>query len=315
METYLFVDQPHQADLCILPMSWQYFLLSQRKDTALKFIARCKEAGKRTAVWNLGDFGHRLPLSLDIIDVRPSGYRSRRQPFHLTTPVFIPDPLPALSRQEIVTLPHEPTPRIAFCGQGQDALWQRLGKRLRLFLHNASFYSGFSSLEPQPMLPPTQMRENLCRGLTRDHTLDCNFILRQKYQAGARSEEAKQLARNEFLNNLDGSPYALCIRGSGNFSARFYEAMAMGRIPVLVDTDGNLPCESRIDWQREIVIVPWRERHRLSAAIHSYHNRFDRKSFPKQQVRMRDLWVEHLSYGGFWGSFPHTFHQVQGPLP
>ena len=43
------------------------------------------------------------------------------------------------------------------------------------------------------------------------------------------------------------SPYILCVRGAGNYSARFYEALALGRIPVLVNTSFNIKGEPIVE--------------------------------------------------------------------
>ena len=53
---------------------------------------------------------------------------------------------------------------------------------------------------------------------------------------------------------LDSS-FSLCIRGNGNFSYRFYEALSFGRIPILIDTDVELPFESIINWKDHIIFI------------------------------------------------------------
>ena len=39
------------------------------------------------------------------------------------------------------------------------------------------------------------------------------------------------------------------------FSYRFYEALNMGRVPILIDTDTELPFERIIDWSKFIIKV------------------------------------------------------------
>lgn len=65
----------------------------------------------------------------------------------------------------------------------------------------------------------------------------------------------KNMNRNkkEFIETLKDYTFQLCARGSGNWSIRFYEVMAVGRIPVLLDTDSLLPHDHLIDWSDLII--------------------------------------------------------------
>ena len=49
-----------------------------------------------------------------------------------------------------------------------------------------------------------------------------------------------------FVNNISYCDYTLCVRGTGNYSGRFYMALNAGRIPVVVDTDVVIPFEEKL---------------------------------------------------------------------
>lgn len=66
---------------------------------------------------------------------------------------------------------------------------------------------------------------------------------------------SKQKARQTFYNNLLSGSFSLCIRGNGNFSYRFYEALSFGRVPILIDTDCVLPFSNEIDWSKHILKI------------------------------------------------------------
>ena len=57
----------------------------------------------------------------------------------------------------------------------------------------------------------------------------------------------------EFISNIEASHFTLCDRGAGNFSIRFYQVLACGRIPALVDTGMMLPFENEIPWKSLVV--------------------------------------------------------------
>ena len=63
-------------------------------------------------------------------------------------------------------------------------------------------------------------------------------------------------ARREYYGDMRDCAFTLCMRGGGNFSYRFYEALSFGRIPILIDTDIALPYEENIKWNRHIIRIP-----------------------------------------------------------
>lgn len=79
-----------------------------------------------------------------------------------------------------------------------------------------------------------------------------NFIGRDQFWGGR--PHAPDLV-NDFLENIRTSHFTVCNRGAGNFSMRFYQTLACGRIPVLVNTDMEFPFTNEIDWSSIIVVA------------------------------------------------------------
>jgi hypothetical protein len=79
-----------------------------------------------------------------------------------------------------------------------------------------------------------------------------NFVCRNLFWGGR--PHAHDLV-NDFLENIKTSHFTVCNRGAGNFSMRFYQTLACGRIPVLLNTDMIFPFEDVIDWHSIIVIA------------------------------------------------------------
>lgn len=96
----------------------------------------------------------------------------------------------------------------------------------------------------------THKREKILGGFSKDPRIDCDFIIRDKFWGG--SPHDQNLIR-DFYENIRNSPFNISQRGSGNFSMRFYQVMASGRIPVLVDTDMDLPFSDQIDYRSILV--------------------------------------------------------------
>lgn len=93
-------------------------------------------------------------------------------------------------------------------------------------------------------------REKLNKVFETDEQVNSNFIIRDKFWGG--DPHNSQLV-DEYEANIKSSQFVLCNRGRGNFSMRFYQTLAFGRIPVLVNTDMVLPFENEIPWKDLIV--------------------------------------------------------------
>jgi hypothetical protein len=91
--------------------------------------------------------------------------------------------------------------------------------------------------------------------------------------------EEKLELRRRYLENLNDSQFILCPRGVGLNSIRFFEALRMGRIPVLIADDTKLPLEWLVNYDNFVVRVPeadilearkyvakWLESHDLASA-------------------------------------------------
>jgi hypothetical protein len=86
-----------------------------------------------------------------------------------------------------------------------------------------------------------------------DPKLETHFIRRAEFFNGKPGD--KQTIE-EYENNLKSSEFVFCLRGTGNYSIRFYESLKGGRIPVIINDDIVMPFkEGLIDWPSICVIV------------------------------------------------------------
>lgn len=137
-----------------------------------------------------------------------------------------------------------------------------------------------------------QVRLDAYDVLMRSGGIKLNVVFRDYFHDVYSYSEIKS-HRKEFLNMMGGSIYQLCCRGAGNFSHRFYETLASGRIPVLIDTDIPLP-DIGEDWNSYIVMVA--DVNKLADKLIKWHNKHD---VVEMQVRCRRLWEDRLSFKGF----------------
>jgi len=134
-----------------------------------------------------------------------------------------------------------------------------------------------------------------CRALIKSNDIKVNIKLRKQIHLGYELKDRRS-NRNEFLDIMRNNVYQLCCRGGGNFSHRFYETLACGRIPVVVDTDIPLP-DIGEDWSNYIVMAD--NVGVLPNKLTEWHNNHD---VVDMQVRCRRLWEERLTFKGFSGT-------------
>ena len=134
--------------------------------------------------------------------------------------------------------------------------------------------------------------------------LQTNFVLRNRYHAGNEQDKSDTSPEKlAFVNNILDSDYTVCVRGGGNFSVRFYETLALGRIPIFIDTDCLLPFEDMIDYKG---LFPWISQSELPQAAEillDYHQSLSNDQFVERQLACRELWERHFTVNGFHNDF------------
>lgn len=137
----------------------------------------------------------------------------------------------------------------------------------------------------------TQLRYEIIEQIKQLH-LKTDFIFRSGFWAP--EIDCKIKARHEYNTNLLANRYALCIRGVGNFSYRFYEALSFGRIPILIDTDIALPFANIIDWNKHIIFIKEKDIKNLPKLL---------KEDNRCMIKNRKMWEEYFSVEGYTRSF------------
>lgn len=299
-----FVDTLEASDYVVLPMSWNFYIAESKISEVENVIAAAASKEIKVLSFMVGDFGVKLKSYDNVLLFRHSGERSKLSENHQGYPVFIEDPLAKhFNTTQIKIRPYNPTPIVGFCGQATISVGNAVKEYGKTLGRNLKSKLGASNLPAQQVLSTSYVRASVLKTLEDATGVTTNFIYRKKYRAGAITEVARKQTTQEFYDNMQESDYVVCVRGAGNFSVRFYEALAMGRIPVFVDTDCLLPLNEIIQWQKHVVWVSYKDRDAVAGKVKQFHSNLSSKQFEALQVQNRKLWLEKMNIGGFFKSY------------
>lgn len=157
-----------------------------------------------------------------------------------------------------------------------------------------------------------QLREQAMKILAGDRRIVNLFDVTNSHQSYYVDDEANKIAlENLFITNTSRSDYVLCVRGSGNYSGRFYMALNAGRIPVVVDTDGVIPYEEEL----EIIKVPINSLAKIGDLILEHFERTSEQELKDMKLRNRIAYHQFLSPERFLPRFVENCAQVSHSVP
>ena len=292
-----------EADLAIFPIPWER--ISQMTPPAVNFIEQVRKAKKPVVVFYWSDSDADLPFD-DAFVFRTSLHRSKQTARTFAMPAWSEDPLHYFGGQ-IDYRRYQQKPAVGFCGAApataQSGIMASARRALKTFVTanraNEGNQDGF-------------LRRSALDVLSQDAAIQTNFIIRDRFLAGALNDSVMDYSilkksRNEFFDNIRDSDYTLCARGSGNYSYRFYETLSCGRIPLFLNTDCVLPYHDRIAWNQYCVWVDKKELNQIAERVTQFHRSISESEFLQLQRDCRKLWEDYLSPEGFFRNFHRHF--------
>ena len=291
-------QEQSDANAFVLPLTWNYYFEKGKIQDVLALLEEYRQWNKPVYTWAGGDQSYRVPEG-DFFLFRHTGYQSLRRKNEHAYPVIIRDPLEYLGLSGIKILQKEKKPKIGFCGLAErnwiDGSWWSVKNSMFKLVNSIRK----PYLDLSHSISGTAMRRKVLNIISSSNVVETNFLIRSS--SGGQKINSNTHKR-EFWENMLESPYVLCVRGAGNYSARFYEALAMGRIPVLVNTDCILPLDTEIDWKQHCVWVEDYELDNLCDRINTFHRWLSNDDYVELQIQNRKIWFDKLTFHGFFKS-------------
>ncbi len=282
------INQLENCDVAVLP--FEYATDQESINYANKAATEALAANKKLLVFYNSDFTSAINLPSSII-LRTSFFKSSKKNNEYAFPGWSVDFIKKYAKGAFSHLPKAPRPEISYCGY-IDSLTQT---RLSIF---SKIKNTFKGKEKDIYKIGQVLRGKSVRALAADERIKTDFIIRNGFWA--EGMEDKNKAKKEYAENMLRCPYALVVRGAGNFSYRLYEVLSCGRIPVFINTDCVLPYEELIDWKKHVVLVEEKEVGKLNDKIVAFHQRISEKDFINLQFQNRKLYEEWISPLGFF---------------
>ncbi|WP_367757416.1 exostosin family protein [Flavobacterium sp. WC2430] len=293
-----------KADVVIVPVQIAYFFENGKQKWLYNFIDGANRANKIVWVYTAGDFG--ITLNADVYTFRLGGFDSKLGKKTFIVPSLIIDPYQTLNLK-FLPIAKSSLPSIGFVGHANGSI-TKWAKEFSIFLyHNLTRMTKHVFEDYQPFYPSSIKRYRFLTALQKNNKIETNFIFRKKYRAGVITEVEKVKSTFEFFENIYDNPYVFCLRGAGNFSVRLYETLAMGRIPVVIDTDIRLPLDDIIDWKNHCIIAKEND---FEDQLIDFHSTINEKDFEKMQVNNRNLWLASLNREGYFSSIHTLFKEI-----
>lgn len=288
LERYVLVNTIEECDIAVVPVDIAHYDTTKNQSRFNQFINDALTLGKKVWVYTAGDFGKTLEER--VYTFRTGGFDSKLNKSTFIIPSFIGDPYEFLGK-DFQTIPKTSQPQIGFVGNAAHSLVKKMKEYLVFLRYNFKRLTHQLHTDFQPFYPSSIKRYQFLQQLMANKNIETDFVLRKKYRAGVKKTEDNKKTTLEFFQNMERNPYVFCMRGAGNFSVRLYETLAMGRIPVVIDTDFRLPLDDTIDWEKHLVLV---QEKTLEKQLLDFHRKISEVDFEKMQIENRELWLIKL---------------------
>ena len=288
---YTLVSAPQESDVIVVPINYSTFF-AKRKDYE-NVLRSAKLFGKPLWVYTAGDYGYttNIPNSFTF---RLGGFETKMSKTTFILPSFINDPYSQILTKDFSVLPKEDKPSIGFVGHAKSGIQKYIKEYANHVKHNLKTTLTKALIDKQSFYPSSIKRARYLKQLAAHNCFNTQFILRDSYRAGVHSTQAQQKSTLEFYTNIYNTAYTFCIRGVGNFSVRLYETLAVGRIPILFNTDCRLPLHKSINWSKHCLILDNTSPVSVKDQILAFHNNLNKDEFEALQKSNRNLWLNTL---------------------
>lgn len=285
--SYEVVDTPRGADAVLAPYPHAWYMRHAPQEfTAC--VARANELTLPLIIDGSGDIERPLGLPCTIV-LRFGGYRFLPEPGRVDLPLFADDLL-ARCRAGVLTVREKTRelPVVGFAG------WASLTPQQRVKTFIKEVPNTIRALFDERYRACTKgvvWRMRALRVLAASPKVRLLHRARSSFSGSVKTAEASQeQLRAEMVQTIIDSDYGLDVRGDGNNTVRLAETLSLGRIPVILDTERNLPFSRRVDYRTFALVVDFKDIDRLADIVAAFHESCSPEQFVEMQRTARRVY-------------------------
>lgn len=295
--SFTLVSNIAEADFVVIPHPY-WRLRTKHPEVLSRIEEEARRAGKLVFADASGDIAPHVEGAAHFV-LRTSAYRYSLRSNEYMAPLAAEDLLQSYCGGELALRAKSERPSVGFTGWGRQSRLERLKTIIKeLPLTLASFVDRKRRAEHKGVW----WRGRVLSALAATKGIETRFIVRGAY-AGHVSTAEGSIAdnRREFVQNLLDTDYALVVRGDGNTSYRLYEALSLGRIPLMLNTACVLPLEDRIPYAEFCVFVDSADTSRIGKILLDFHAQVSTEDFQRMQQQARAAFSGYLRQDVFLG--------------
>lgn len=291
------VSPPDDSDFILVPHI--YNIIQKRSLTYLDDVVHFSlQKKKPILLFAYGDDDSDITLKNTVI-LRYSQYRHRKRQNEIIVPLYAPDR--TLETPLFFLEKHTGAPAVGFCG---FAKYPSLRSEVKAFAKNF-LWEVTALFQRKPIVRARKggiyFRKKILAKLSASPHIKSAFIVRNFFSSHKKTIRIdSDRVRQEFLDNITKNDLALTVRGDGNASIRFYEALSLGRIPVVIDTDGIFPLEDIINYHDFCLFIPFEKINCADTMIQKFYNEMSPEDFLMKQKLAREIFEKYLRVDKFY---------------
>jgi hypothetical protein len=291
---YGLTDDPHSADFLLVPYR-NNVIRSRAPELYAAYRTDVERYNKQILVDGTGDIEYPVPVPRARI-LRTGGYKFLRRQNEIHIPFYADDLLEAFFDGKLSVREKSKVPSVSFAGWATLTPIQRIKTAIKEIPNSVrSLFDERYKATKKGIL----FRSQVLGSLTRSPAIDPHFIIRGSYSGHVKTAQGDIRAlRTEFVDNLYGADYALSVRGDANGSIRLFEALSLGRIPLIIDTECNFPFSEELDYSTFSVSIDFRDISLAGEKLRAFHNEISHEVFQEMQRKAREVYVRHFRIDG-----------------
>ena len=288
---YDITDKIDNADMVLAPYKHNW-LLQFDKELLAECVRTARESNLPLLIDGSGDVETPLTLENTYI-LRIGGYRFLSERGRIQIPPLADDLLERYQKGQLeIRKKGEGKPVVGFAGWAKlssKQLIRTIVKELPVRIHGI-FDSRYRACKKGVL-----WRQKAIKILQSSPLITFNLRARSSFSASAKTaEKDMHKLREEMVDTILQSDYALDVRGDANDSTRLFEILSLGRIPVIVDTERNFPFSDKVDYSSFALIVDFRDIKKLPEKIAEFHKNVSPERFEQMQRNARDAYINYF---------------------